>query len=262
MTTLADRTIGSLRRLHDDLAIRVARLSDEELSARSGASDWTVAQVLSHLGSGAEITLAGYRAALEGRDAPGQDFNESVWSRWDTSSPRDQAAGFLKHDAALVAGLEELTPHERETLRLPVGFLPEPLSLATFGGMRLNEAALHGWDVRVALDPGATIDADTAEVLVDHLAGGLGFLLGFAGRADQLPEPTVVRIEGSSTAIAVDGGVSLTTSAGAPTARLTGGVEAAVRLIAGRLTPAHTPADVRVNGNVTLEDLRRVFPGY
>ena len=34
------------------------------------------------------------------------------------------------------------------------------------------------------------------------------------------------------------------------------------RLVSCRLTPAHTPADVRVSGAVTLEDLRRVFPGY
>ncbi len=32
--------------------------------------------------------------------------------------------------------------------------------------------------------------------------------------------------------------------------------------MAGRLSPEHTPAAVEVTGNVTLDDLRRVFPGY
>ncbi len=48
----------------------------------------------------------------------------------------------------------------------------------------------------------------------------------------------------------------------APTATFTGPLEAAMRLIAGRLGPTHTPSDVTVTGNVTLEDLRAVFPGY
>ena len=262
MTSLADRTIASLRATHDELATVVRGLADDELSASSGASEWTVAQVLSHLGSGAEITRAGYLAAREGREMPGQEFNQSVWSRWDASGPREQAAGFLEHDAALVAGLEELPEHQRESLRIEIGFLPEPMTLASFAGMRLNEAAMHGWDVRIALDPAATVDADTSEVLLEHLAGGLGFVLGFGGKADQVSDPAVVQIEGSPAAIAIADRVSLTTSAAAPTATFTGDLEAAIRLIAGRLTPSHTPASVRVTGNVTLDDLRRVFPGY
>ena len=47
-----------------------------------------------------------------------------------------------------------------------------------------------------------------------------------------------------------------------PTASFTGPLEAAIRLIAGRLGPAYTPTDLTVTGNVTLEDLRTVFPGF
>lgn len=46
------------------------------------------------------------------------------------------------------------------------------------------------------------------------------------------------------------------------TATFTGQVEAALRLIAGRLGPAHTAAGVQVTGNVTLARLREVFPGF
>jgi hypothetical protein len=35
-----------------------------------------------------------------------------------------------------------------------------------------------------------------------------------------------------------------------------------VRLIYGRLGPGHTPAGVEVTGNITLDDLRAVFPGF
>lgn len=89
-----------------------------------------------------------------------------------------------------------------------------------------------------------------------------GFLLhlGFAGKADQLAEAATVDIHGFGLAIADS--VSLTATADDPTAAFTGPLEAAVRLLGGRLAPTHTPADVTVVGNVTLEDLRRVFPGY
>ena len=32
--------------------------------------------------------------------------------------------------------------------------------------------------------------------------------------------------------------------------------------VAGRLKPAHTPAGVTVSGDISLDDLRTVFPGY
>ena len=79
MTTLIDRTIAALRTNHDDLSALVRRLDAADLERLSSASEWTVAQVLSHLGSGAEIGLASLRAALTGEDAPAQDFNQSVW---------------------------------------------------------------------------------------------------------------------------------------------------------------------------------------
>ena len=47
-----------------------------------------------------------------------------------------------------------------------------------------------------------------------------------------------------------------------PTATFIGPLDALVRLVAGRLTPARTPAGVEVIGDVTLDELRKVFPGY
>ncbi len=43
---------------------------------------------------------------------------------------------------------------------------------------------------------------------------------------------------------------------------MTGGPETLVRLLGGRLTQLYTPPTVSVAGNITLEDLRKVFPGY
>ena len=128
--------------------------------------------------------------------------------------------------------------------------------------MRLNELALHSWDARVALDPHAALLGDTAEVLIEQLVGYLGFMIGFVGKADALAEPAVVEVEGSKAGIVIAEKVALTDTVTDPTATFTGPLEAVIRLLAGRLDAAHTPAGVDVTGGLTLDDLRRVFPGY
>jgi uncharacterized protein (TIGR03083 family) len=261
MTTLAGRTIAALRSEHDDLAALVPALSPAQLTGPSGASEWTVADVLSHLGSGAEITLAGFRAAVGEAEAPGPDFNQGVWDRWNATSPPEQATGAITSDEALVAALETV-PEERHE-ELPVRtFLPEPVPFASFAALRLSEVAQHTWDVRAGLDPAATVATRSAEVLAEHLTGGLGFLLGFIGKPEKAGEHAVVEVSGTPYRIVVADAVGLTTEPLPATATFTGTLEAALRLLYGRLSPAHTPADVKVTGNITLDELRAVFPGF
>ena len=62
--------------------------------------------------------------------------------------------------------------------------------------MRLNESSLHSWDARVAVDPGAGLDEESAALLAQHFSGELGFLLGFVGKADQLSQQAVVALDG------------------------------------------------------------------
>jgi hypothetical protein len=99
-------------------------------------------------------------------------------------------------------------------------------------------------------------------VLIEQFTGGMGFLLGFSGKADELPEPARVQIPRAGVTVAIEHQVSLSTSTSEWTATFTGEAEAAVRLMAGRLTAPYTPDDVEVTGNVSLDDVRRVFPGY
>jgi uncharacterized protein (TIGR03083 family) len=262
MTTLAGRTIAALRNEHDTLAGTVAALSAEQLTGPSGATEWTVADVLSHLGSGAEITLAGLEAALGETGAPGPDFNQSVWDRWNALSPQDQAAGAVTSDAALVAALEAVPEERHEEIKVDMGFLPEPLPLASFAAMRLSEVVPHVWDVRAGLDPAAALSESSAGLLAEHLSAGLGFLLGFIGKPAADRETAVVEISRTPYHITLADQVQLTTQGPPATATFTGPLEAAVRLIYGRLGPAHTPAGTGVAGNVTLDDLRATFPGF
>jgi uncharacterized protein (TIGR03083 family) len=189
-------------------------------------------------------------------------FNQSVWDRWNAMSPAEQRAGFLEHGAALVAAFEALDETQRESLELKVGFLPFPLSVASFGGMRLHEAAQHGWDVRVARDPAAGLLPEAADVLAELFSGDLTFLLGFVGKADLIAGPVRLEIAGSEYGLSIGESVALVSPLDDPTATFNGPLEAAIRLIGGRLGPAYTPTDLTVTGNVTIEDLRTAFPGF
>ncbi len=215
--------------------------------------------MLSHLGSGAEIMLSTISEAAGITVAPAQ--NQEVWDRWNSASPEEQASGFLEHDERLVAALENTSAEQRQSAMVELGFLPEPVHLVTPVAMRLSEISAHGWDVAVAIDPDAAIDAEAAGLLLEHFSGGLAFLLGFAGKADRLSTDAVVAV--GDYHLVVDGSVRIVTGSDAvATATFNGPPEAAVRLLSGRLGPKHTPADVEVSGNVTLDDLRQVFPGY
>lgn len=262
MSSLADRTISALRDVHNELTAIVPSLSESQLTGPSGASEWSVAQVLSHLGSGAEINYATYAAAIHGTDAPADDFNQGVWDRWNALAPHEQAAGFLAADTAIVELLEGLAPEQRESIQIHLGFLPMPLPLAAVAGMRLGEATLHAWDIKVALDPATELNEAAAAVMVEQYAGALGFLLGFTGKADQISESAVVRVPSSGVDIVIGDTVALVESTGDATATMIGEAESLARLLAGRLSALYTPPGVTVEGNVTLEDLRKVFPGY
>ncbi|HWA67945.1 MAG TPA: maleylpyruvate isomerase family mycothiol-dependent enzyme [Mycobacteriales bacterium] len=260
MASLADRTIAALLDHHDALASVVANLSDAELKGPSAASEWSVAQVLSHLGSGAELNLRACQVALGDAAEPEDDYNRRIWDRWDGMRPDEQAQQFVAHDEQLVELLDALTAEQREGLHVKLSYLPEPVGIATLTGMRLNEVALHSWDVRVALDPTAKLDDEAADILAEQYSGGLAFMLRHVGKADALSQPAVV--DAGSYGLVIADRVRLTSSPQNVTASFEGPLEALVRLIGGRLTDAYTPDSVRVSGELTIDDLRRVFPGF
>ena len=125
MSTPADQIITALRAGHEELAALVRDLKEDDLLRPSGASEWQVSQVLSHLGSGAEINLATLDAARSGAPGPDGDFNRGVWARWDAMSPAEHAAGFLATNERLVEAYEALDAETRashaDRPRLPAG---------------------------------------------------------------------------------------------------------------------------------------------
>ncbi|MET9084888.1 maleylpyruvate isomerase family mycothiol-dependent enzyme [Streptomyces sp. NPDC004237] len=264
MSERADQIIAALRSGHDHLASLARGLGAADLTRRSGAAEWDVSQVLSHLGSGAEISLAALEGALDGTGTKGMDFNKSVWARWDAMSPGERAESFVPASEALVTRYESLDARTREDLRIDLGFLPMPVDVATAARMRLSEFTFHTWDIEVAFDPAAVLAPAATGPLFDQVA----MLIGRVGRADAVEGPPVrlaVRTTAPERSFGLDLGdvVDLGDEPAEPDAVLSTPAEWWLRLATGRHAAAYTPASVTLTGGaLTLNDLRRVFPGF
>lgn len=260
--TRADETIKALRSGQDELAALTRGFTADDLARTSGSAEWDVSQVLSHLGSGAEISLAALEGALAGTGAPESGFNQGVWARWDAMSREERAKGFLDAGEALVRGYEALDADARENLRIDLGFLPAPVDVAAAGGLRLSEFTLHAWDVKVAFDPAATLAPEATPLLLDQVA----MMLGFLGKPAEVDGPVSVAVRTTapdrSFGLLIGDTLSLGETPADPDAVVTAPAEWWLRLVSGRHAPEHLPAGVTVTGAITLDDLRRVFPGF
>src|SRR3954451_4296817 len=130
----ADALRSSVERLRE----LAAPMSEEELTAGAYPTEWTVAQVLSHLGSGAVIMKRRLDDALAGQDTP-DDFAPRVWDTWNAKDPVAQRDDALAADAALLARLEAVPPDQRQAFASAMG--PMTFGFTEFVGMRLNEHA-------------------------------------------------------------------------------------------------------------------------
>lgn len=236
------------------LASVVASLSDAQLVAPAYPADWTIAHVLSHLGSGAVILQRRLVDEVAGHETS-PEFFQSVWDAWNAKPPREQADDVLVADRSLLDALDALSPEARESFRFSMG--PMTFDFDGFVSLRLNEHVLHLWDVEVALDPSATLTPDTVPFVVDNLE----LIVRFTGKSKTAEH--LVRVRTSEPrrdfALVIGGeGVALGPSAAGAAPDLELPAEALIRLVYGRMDPLHTPP---THGTADLDELRRTFPG-
>jgi uncharacterized protein (TIGR03083 family) len=250
--------IAALRTGHDRLAAFVAGATADDLARPSMCSEWNVAQVLSHLGSGAEFGLA----TLQRTSVDAQ----ATWDRWNAKEPADMAASFVAADEALVAAWEAFSDDELASMQVQLPFLPAPIDAATALGFRLSELGLHGWDVFGAFDQDATVAADATALLIDRLPMMVGFVARFTPRETRPAEDTTITVHTTDPErhfeLELGTGADLTPAEGIETSgTLDLPAEALLRLAAGRLAPDRDH-DAKAAGALSLDDLRRAFPGY
>jgi uncharacterized protein (TIGR03083 family) len=246
---------------HQRLATIVGSLSPEEIAGPSYATEWSVAQVLSHLGSGAQIFTLFLQAGLRGEPAPAPTEFQPIWERWNAKSAAEQAADALIADREFLQQLEAIEPDERQRWHLEM--FGGDQGLSDLLRLRVGEHALHTWDVAVTRDPKATVADDATVLLID----GLDQLVARAGRPTEQPWRVLISTESPVRQFQLDAdteGMTLRAvarSGGSEGDRtLSLPAEALIRLIYGRLDPDHTPplqAD-----QADLDALRRLFPGF
>jgi uncharacterized protein (TIGR03083 family) len=254
--------IAVLRTSHERLASLVAPLTPEQLRAGSYCSDWSIAQVLSHLGSGAEIAQLMLPGALGEGELVGPESFPPVWDAWNAKTPDAQAADAIVADERYVAALEALSDDQLSHISLP--FFGMTLDAVGLIRLRLGEHAIHTWDVAVTLDPAATVSPDAVDLLIDNVPQ---FLAPRLGRPQD--DPYAVRILTTSPArdylLATADTVIMTDypadGTDVPVNEVSMPGEALVRLAYGRLDPAHTPATVSGKPS-DLNMLRAIFPGF
>jgi len=246
---------SSVSRLHDI----VVKLDDDALVAPSYDTEWTNADVLSHIGSGAVIMARRLQDTAAGQETP-EDFNQGVWDEWNAKSPRDQADTLLVTDARLLEIAEGMTEDERGRVKVSMG--PMALDFDSFLGLRLNEHAMHTWDVEVMGDASLGLPDVVAAQMIDRLE----MIARWTAKPTGSERVVTVRTSGPERLFtislsadrvdfapgAVDGGAGAAADLELP-------AEAFVRLVYGRLDPDHTPA-VKGSEDV-LAELRQVYPG-
>jgi uncharacterized protein (TIGR03083 family) len=253
--------VRALRGSHDRLTRIVDGLDTDELRAQSYASQWSIADVLSHLGSGAEIFLLNLEAGLAGSEPPAREDYQAIWDRWNALDPDEQEARSIAVNGSLVARVEGLSAEQAAAFQMAM--FGRTMDLAGLLRMRLSEHAVHTWDVAVVLDPSARVSRDVVELLIDAVAQ----MMPFVGEKAADPQVIAVTTTDPDRAFVLDtGGVSMSPRDADPAASPTGSLEltaeALLRLVYGRIgEPAGESGEVRTS-NVDLEDLRAVFPGF
>jgi uncharacterized protein (TIGR03083 family) len=261
MTTQTRVLIASLRTLHNNLAAVVVELSPDKLRERSYATEWSVADVLSHIGSGAELSLLRLRATAE--DSPSYEETAQVWAKWSTRSPEQQAAESMAVDEEYVAALEELDDAAVEALHRQLAGLD--LDSSQVLRLRVSEHSMHAWDIAVMFDDDAVVPDAGVPALLDVLALTLRFaaqphddqLLVRVRTSDPERDYLLELIQGETRLISVDD----TTDTSGVDSELMLPAEALLRLVYGRLDPRHTPA-YNATDDTLLDRLRAIFRGF
>src|SRR5260221_2393836 len=257
METSPGPWIDALRALAGPLQVMAGPPDGGQLQRQSYASEWSIAQVMSHIGSQAEIFGLFLDAGLSGQDPPGPEAFAPIWAAWNAKSPQDQAADALRVDETVTARFESMDDDQLKRFRL--NLFGMDLDAAGLARMRLGEHAIHTWDIAVALDPGATVAPDAVGLLIDTL----GQLAARAGKPGGIQRRLHVSTTSPVRHFTLETGEKVTLvasehSEGLPELALP--AEALVRLVYGRLCPPHTPpVETR---RADLDELRQVFPGF
>ena len=234
-----ERLVEALRSEYEQLARYLRALDADGLAAPSACEGWTAADVAAHLAWNARLYVRSLDMGLAG-GAPPPAPPGGVVAKITSDFVRDRSIevrkklgddvldSFEEHNARFIDMLDDLDPAVRDTLTVP--FLDFTYPLRRLIGQRINEVALHSWDVRSPADPQAALIEDAGlasiELWCDTIARHL-----------QPGPETHLRIEpAGGGAFDVTGGEAPSTGppSGDPDATLAGTASAVALFLSGR----------------------------
>lgn len=195
--TEIERRVGVAKRLASNIREYLGRLTSEQWELPSACSEWQVRDVVSHLIGGAERQAESMARGRGGDSNPPAGFvppEPVVLSA--TNAQRDiDRRGQLADNILEVfdAGYERL--HQEfdrfgeaswETLCWHVR--RGAMTAASYVELRIQELAIHDWDIRSAFQPGAGLDPASIPVLLDMSPAWLGMCFRPSAK---LPKPVV-----------------------------------------------------------------------
>ena len=202
MTTVEMKGMIDLVNLESDrLADFLSGLDDQAWSLDSACEGWTLGDVVGHLTSGAESWANNITRAVAG-DAdppPGQQFLASgergshLISQTAIAARQQMGAKLLEGYTAAYSRLRQvlsnLSPEDRDK---PCYHRRGPMPLQDYVSLRVQELAVHGWDIRSGLDNSAELGEESLPILVGKVPRWLrtAFLPG-----QGLPTPTRFRFD-------------------------------------------------------------------
>ena len=248
-----EELLSLLETSHEQLLSLMRRDDAPAPKASAFPAEWAVSDVISHLGSGAEIFALILRRLVQDEPAPVQEDFVSIWSRWDAKAPEDQVQDGLQSDAYFV---DVAVSASSEITDVPAFGSIMPIS--EFLAMRLQEHIVHTWDIETAVNPSATFRSDYLPFLLDQLPS----VAPRSARPVTLPLTVDIRVLDPDAWFRLDLGAeaSLAPLDSAPQADLTMSAEPFVRMIFGRLLGAR--AVVSGAEAELATHLTSVFQGY
>jgi len=175
--------IELVKTLASSISGRAASLSPDQMALPSACDEWQIQDVISHLVGGAERQIDSMRRGRAGDSGPPEGFTPQESSAMSaTNAQRDiqrredlgngLMAAFDEYYERLYAELDHFDPDGWDTLcwHLRRGAMPA----SDYVELRIQELAIHDWDIRKALEPGLSLHPDSIESLLGMAPKWLG----------------------------------------------------------------------------------------
>ncbi len=202
--TEVEHRVEVAKRLAANIRKYLSELTPEQWELPSACAEWQVQDVVSHLIGGAERQAGSMERGRAGDSNPPAGFVPpepaalSATNAQRDIDRRNEMAGHLlqSFDASyekLHNEFDQFAEGSWDTLAWHVR--RGAMTAASYVELRIQELAIHDWDIRSAFQPSAGLDPDCVPVLIDMSPRWLGMCFR---PSERLPEPVVYRFDAGS----------------------------------------------------------------